>query len=412
VDVSIDPEDLILGSGGPRDSGNHEAIMAATDDGNVVELDRAASHSLPDRHVGYEQVVELVAAQPPAPAFESEQAAKPGGTMSTVTDTQALEIVWTLTSRMVAARSLQVVADLGVADHIGGEPVTAVELAASCGAEPGALDRVLRLLAAGGIFAHEAAGYRHTDASQLLRSDHPTSMRALTRLYGLPVITSSLEHLDYSVRSGQPAVEVVEPNGFFAYLQGHPDEAAVFDEAMTVKARADVAAVLGAYDFQRFPTIADIGGGRGHLIRAVLDAVPGTQGILFDLPRVIESQSLAREQLRAHAGDFFIDPLPTADAYLLMEVIHDWPDAEAATILRAVRRAASPGATVLIIEGIVPDGHADPRVHTLDVLMLTVSGGRERTVSELGELLSSAGFRLSRVFETASPMWIIEAAAV
>jgi len=332
--------------------------------------------------------------------------------MSTVTDIQPLEIVWRLTSGMIAARSLQVVADLGLADHISEEPVTTAELAASCGAEPSSLDRVLRLLAAHGIFTHEAGGYRHTDASQLLRSDHPTSVRALTRLHGLPVITSSLEHLDYSLRCGQPAVEVVEPNGFFPYLEEHPDEAAVFDEAMTVKARADVAAVVEAYDFERFPSIADIGGGRGHLIHAVLDKIPGTQGILFDLPRVIESHNVVRERLTTRAGDFFIDPLPTANAYVLMEVIHDWPDAEAATILRAVRRAASPGATVLIIEGVVLEGQADPRVHTLDVLMLTVSGGRERTVRELGNLLDGAGFRLSRVIETISPMWIVEAVAV
>ncbi len=332
--------------------------------------------------------------------------------MSTVTDTRPLEIVWTLTSSTVAARSLQVVAELGVADHIHEWPVTAAELAVSCAAEAGALDRVLRLLAANGIFAHEAEGYRHTDASRLLRSDHPMSVRALTRLYGLPVITASLEHLVHSVRSGQPAAEVVEPNGFFAYLEAHPDEAAIFDAAMTAKAAADVAAVLGAYDFRRFSTIADIGGGRGHLIRAVLAAAPAAQGVLFDLPRVTDSQDLSRTRLTTQAGDFFIDPLPTADAYLLMEVIHDWPDAEAAAILRAVRRAASPGAVVLIIEGIVAEGYADPRVYTLDVLMLAVSGGRERTARELGNLLNAGGFRLSRVVQTASTMRIVEAVAV
>ena len=327
-------------------------------------------------------------------------------------DPTPLDVVLTLTSRTVAARSLQLVAELGVADLIDEQPVAAEELAASCGAEPGALHRVLRLLAANGIFAHQPEGYRHTEASRLLRDDHPMSVRALTRAYGLPVIAASLEHLDHSVRSGQPAVEVVEPNGFFAYLEAHPDEATIFDQAMTAKAAADVATVLGAYDFQRFSTIADLGGGRGHLIRAVLDVAPEARGVLFDLPRVIDAQDLDRSRLTAQAGDFFVDPLPTADAYLLMEVIHDWPDAEAAAILRAVRRAAAPGAVLLIIEGIVPEDRVDPRIYSLDVLMLAVSGGRERTARELGDLLHGADFRADRVVETASTMRIVEAVAV
>ena len=361
MNASIDRTEFVPGSGRLLDGRNHETIMAA-----AVERGDPTAH----------------------------------------------DVVLTLTSRGVASRSLQLIAELGVADLIDEVPVAVEELASSCGVEPGALDRVLRLLAANGIFAHRPEGYLHTDPSRLLRDDHPMSVRALTRLYGLPVITASLMHLDHSVRSGQPAAEVVEPNGFFAYLEAHPDEAAVFDQAMTAKAAADVAAVLRAYDFQRFSTIADIGGGHGHLVRAVLDAVPGARGVLFDLPRVIDAQDLDRTRLMTQAGDFFVDPLPTADAYLLMEVIHDWPDAEAAAILRAVRRAASQRAVLLIIEGIVPEERADPRVYSLDVLMLAVSGGRERTARELGDLLHGADFRADRVVETASTMRIVEAVAV
>jgi C-methyltransferase len=335
--------------------------------------------------------------------------------MSTVIQTQPVDAVWNLATRTVAARSLQVVAELGLADHVEEEPVTAATLASSCGVDAVALDRVLRLLATHGIFTRGAEGYGHTDASRLLRGDHPMSMRAFCRFFGLPLVTSSLEHLDHSVRSGQPAVEVVEPNGFWAYLQAHPDEAAVFDQAMTAKAGADVAAVLGAYDFRRFATIADVGGGRGHLIRAVLHSAPGARGLLFDLPQVIDSLDLASERLTPLAGDFFVDPLPRADAYLLMEVLHDWPDAEAAAILRVVRRAAAPGATVLVIEGVVPEGQGGPAslgVHTVDVLMLALTGGRERTASELGEVLRGAGFRCTGVVETATTMRIVEAVAI
>lgn len=325
---------------------------------------------------------------------------------------QPHEIVWSLINAVVGSRCVHLVADLGVADHVGEEPVSIKELACRCGADPDALDRVLRLLVAHGIFEHRGDAYGHTESSRLLRSDHPMSMRAFSRMIGLPVISASFAHLEHSVRTGSPALKQVEPKGLWAYLQDHPTEAQVFGQAMTGKAAADIAAVLGAYDFSRFSTIADIGGGRGHLLRAVLDAVPIPQGILFDLPEVIRSLDINVERLSPHAGDFFVDPLPAADAYILMEVIHDWADTEAVAILRAIRRAASPGATVLIIEGVIAEEQADPRVHTLDVIMLAVTGGRERTASQLRELLGSAGFRVSTIIETSGAMRIVEAIAV
>jgi hypothetical protein len=143
----------------------------------------------------------------------------------------------------------------------------------------------------------------------------------------------------------------------------------------------------------------------------VLDAVPTAEGILFDLPDVIETLDIDRDRLTARAGDFFVDPLPTADAYILMEVIHDWPDAEAAAILSAIRRAASPGARVLIIENVLGDAQSDPRGHTLDVIMLAVTGGRERTGNQLEMLLEDTGFADTAVIDTAGPMRIVEAVA-
>jgi hypothetical protein len=237
------------------------------------------------------------------------------------------------------------------------------------------------------------------------------SMRAFSRMMGLPVLRATFDHLEYSVRTGSPAVEIVDPHGFWSYLEQHPDEREVFGQAMTAKAAADITAVLNAYDFGRFDTIADIGGGQGHLLRAVLDAVPTAEGILFDLPDVVARLQVDRDRLTARAGDFFVDPLPTADAYLLMEVIHDWPDPEASAILGAVRRAASPGARVLVIENVLEHDQPDPRGHTLDVIMLAVTGGRERTGLQLGELLAGAGFTDSTVVDTAGPMRIVEAVA-
>ena len=133
---------------------------------------------------------------------------------------------------------------------------------------------------------------------------------------------------------------------------------------------------------------------------------------MFDLPGVVESLEPGPDRVTLHPGDFFVDPLPRADAYILMEVIHDWADSEATAILRAIRGACSSGATVLIIEGVMPEDEADARVHTLDIIMLSITGGRERTAREFDALLRSADFRLTAVLPTAGPMQIVEAVAV
>jgi C-methyltransferase len=322
------------------------------------------------------------------------------------------EIIWTLTNALVVSRSLHVVAELGIADHLGDRPASAAELASHTGADADALERVLRLLAAHGVFEQGDGGFVHTPASALLRSDHPMSMRAFARMMGLPVFADTFARLDHSVTTGSPAVETVEPQGLWAYLQDRPDEALIFGQAMTARAAADIAAILGVYDFTRFQTIVDVGGGRGHLLRAVLDAAPAARGTLFELPEVIDALDVEHDRMTPQAGDFFADPLPAADAYVLMEILHDWGDAECAAILSAIRRAAAPGATVLVIENVLPDEELDPGAQTLDVLMLAVTGGRERTAGQLSKLLSHAGFTGGTVIKTAGRLRIVEARAV
>ncbi|MDQ3954231.1 MAG: hypothetical protein M3285_01595 [Actinomycetota bacterium] len=324
---------------------------------------------------------------------------------------QPHEIIWNLTNAVVASRSLHVVAKIGLADQIGDEPVSIKELASACNADVDALDRVLRLLAAHGIFEATGEGYRHTEPSRLLRSVHPMSMRAFSRMMGLPVFFASFGQLEHSVRTGSPSLELAAPEGLWPYLQEHPSERDVFGQAMTAKAAADIQAVIDVYDFSRFNKIADVGGGRGHLLCAVLDAAVTAEGILVDLPEVIDTLDLQHERMRTHAGDFFVDPLPGADGYILMDIIHDWPDAEAAAILTAIRSASDPGAKVLIIETIIPEGDIDPSVQTLDIIMLCVTGGRERTAKQLGKLLDGAGFRLSNVIQTSGALRIVEAIA-
>lgn len=307
-------------------------------------------------------------------------------------------------------RCLHVVANLGVADALDETPRTAAELAAAVGAHPDALDRVLHLLSAHSVFEVQDNKFRHSPASRLLRTDHPQSMRAFARMIGLPVMWTLYQALEHSVRTGRPAADKILPGGLWAHFAEHPEEGGLFNAAMVAKAHGAVAAVVAAYDFSSFGLIGDIGGGRGHLLQAVLDRVPSAKGVLFDQSHVIkEVAGLASERLTLQAGDFFKDALPACDAYLVMEVIHDWNDADSVSILKAIRQAAPPHAKLLLIETMIPD---DPGPHwskNLDIHMLTFIGGRQRTQQGYAALLAEAGFSFKRQIDTPADISILEA---
>ena len=320
------------------------------------------------------------------------------------------EMLLELSMAGIPARCVQLVSELGVADCIGDEPLQISAVADQLGVNGDALDRVLRLLAGHGIFKRDGGTYAHTPASRLLREDHPMSVRAFVRLAGQPGFWGSLTNLEYSVRTGSPAITTVDPRGLWAYLQDHPTEAQIFGQAMTAKAHNDIAAVLSALSFAGFNTVADIGGGRGHLLGGVLDSNPNVQGILFDLPTVIDSLVSHQSRLTTVCGDFFVDSLPAADAYLIMEVLHDWGDDEAIAILKAIRRSAKPRAKLFIIESVLAE-QTNERADALDIVMLTITGGRERTVGQLRRFMQQSGFEFTGVIETPGPMTIIQGSA-
>jgi len=307
-------------------------------------------------------------------------------------------------------RSLHVAANIGVADALGETPKTAQQLAEETGTNPDALGRVLRLLSAHGVFKKEGERFAHSPASQLLRMDHPQSMRSLVRMLGMPLFWAAFGELEHTVRTGQPSLDKLVPGGFWAYLAKHPDAAKIFNEAMTGKAHGQVAGVLNTYSFKTFKLVADIGGGQGHLLRGVLEATPGAKGVLFDLPHVIQNASaIASERLKLQAGDFFKDALPAADAYLMMEVIHDWSDEESVAIISAVRRAAPAHAKLLLIESIVPDDPGPDWSKMLDVNMLTLLTGRQRTSAEYAKVFEAAGFRFVKEIPIGANVSILEA---
>src|SRR5260370_30237137 len=195
----------------------------------------------------------------------------------------------------------------------------------------------------------------------------------------------------------------------WSYLGQNADANSIFIAAMLPKAQGKIPAIVGAGDFSRFNVIGDIAGGRDHLLRAILEAVPRSKGILFDLPHVVnEASELASERLTLQAGDFFKDPLPKCDVYILMEIIHDWPDNEAVAILQAVRRAANPGAPLFLVETIVFAAPGPDWSKMLDIHMLTLLGGKQRTLREYQTLLEQSGFVFQREIDSGAGISIIE----
>jgi len=298
----------------------------------------------------------------------------------------------------VVAPCLSVAAELGVADYVGEQPTSVDELAQAVGAHPESLGRLLRVLSDHGIFQRQSAGFSHTEASQLLRSDHPQSLRMAVKVLRLPWYWSVFLHLQDAVRSGNPVLDQVLPEGIWARLETHADEARLFNEGMTARAHQHVVAALATYDFSRFGTIGDIGGGRGHLIAAILERNPDVNGVLFDLPHVVQTaRGLVSTRLRLEGGDFFKDPLPACDAYTLMEVIHDWSDSDSVRILGAVRRAAAKGAKLLLIEQMLPEAPIPNVCALVDIAMMTIVGGKQRSRAEYEKLYEAAGFQLDAV---------------
>jgi len=310
------------------------------------------------------------------------------------------------------SRSLHVLAELNVADALGEVPQSAAELAKSVGADADALFRVLRLASAHGVFEQDGDSFRHSPASRMLRSAHPQSMRAFVRMFGLAINWDAYRELEYSVKTGRRAMEKTLPEGIWTYLGQNPEANSIFNATMLAKAQGHIPAIVAAGDFSRFNVIGDIAGGRGHLLRAILEAAPTTKGILFDLPHVVnEASDLASVRLTLQAGDFFKDPLPKCDAYILMEIIHDWPDDEAVAILQAVGGAANPGGALFLVETIVPADPGPDWSKMLDIHMLTLLGGKQRTLQEYQTLLQQSGFVFQREIDTGTGISIIEALA-
>jgi hypothetical protein len=312
------------------------------------------------------------------------------------------------------SQAIYAAAKFGIADHLKDGPKTVGELAAATSTNPDALYRLLRALASVGIFTEgESRRFSLTPLAEPLRSDVAGSKRALALMSGDEQFRAWAE-IDYSLRTGKVAFDKVFGKPVFDYLGEHPDKARIFDAAMVGIHGRESDAVLNAYDFSGISVVADIGGGNGSQIAEILKKHDRMRGILFDLPHVIER---AKERIRTSglldrcklASGSFFDAVPEgADAYLLRHIIHDWDEEKCLTILRNCHRAMPPAGKLLVVESVIPPGNRPFHGKFLDLVMLIIPGGKERTEGEYRALLERAGFELTRIVPTGTEVSIVE----
>lgn len=320
-----------------------------------------------------------------------------------------------LSEGTAVATALSLAAELGIADLLADGPRGAAELARATSTHRQALYRLLRLLGSFGVFTEVEPGcFALTPLGERLRTGVPGSMRSWVRMAGFRAWLQTYAEALHSLRTGEPAIKRAVGAEFFDYLAAHPEEEALFNEAMMDFGQDVSVAVAQGYDFTGIGKVVDLGGGHGSLVTAILRANPGMTGILFDLPHVAESARgpIARAGLADRCeivgGDFFSAVPAGADAYMLRWIIHDWDDERALKILRNCRSAMGKTARLLLVEAVIPPGDEPHLGKLMDFIMLTRVGGQERTGEEYGQLLEEAGFRLNRIVPTASPMSVIE----
>lgn len=317
------------------------------------------------------------------------------------------------------SRVIRLVADLGIADRVLPDAASNVmELASASGVLSEALLRAIRVLAAFEIFRIDHDGMvAHTPRSLLLRTNVPNSLHYAARFWTATGSWRAWEALD-SALHGKVPHEVVWGMSRFDYLRNTPDEARIFDAFMANFPDNRHNALAAAYDFSKAHLIADIGGGNGEALRRILALYPSIRGIVFDRPDVvaaIPSDALTDGRIMTQGGSFF-DGVPAgADLYMLIRVLHDWADEDVARILRSCRSAMRDGARLLVVEGLIdPDPSRGPATeYLIDMQMMAMFGSaRERTEAEFRELLIDAGFDLTNVIATTSPVCILEAVPV
>ena len=328
-------------------------------------------------------------------------------------DAQLMQLV----SGAFVSAAVYTAAKLGIADLLADGPKTTEQLAGLTETDEHSLYRLLRSLASVGAFEEvEVKLFANTPMTETLRADAPRSTRDLTIWMGEPEHWKVYGNLLHSVRTGKPAWDHVHGEPVFPYLfETNKELGEIFNRAMTSYSHQSIGPLLEAYDFSGIGTVADIAGGYGHLLAAVLAANPNSKGILFDLPAVLAGAPAMLEsygvtdRVELVEGDFFSEVPVHADVYLLKHIIHDWYDDKNQTILRNIRANMPDDGKVLIIETVVPEGNTPHFSKIIDLEMLMAPGGLERTPGEFEQLLEDSGFKMTRIIPTQGLMSIVEA---
>ncbi|AJE85530.1 MULTISPECIES: methyltransferase [Streptomyces] len=326
-----------------------------------------------------------------------------------------------LSQGSMVTQALYVAAELKVADELKDGPLTAAQLAQRVGADPESLHRLLRLLATYSVFEERADGsFKLKPMGQALRSDTPQSMRATVLLMGHPTHWEEWAHLVDAVRTGEASLPKLRGMGAFEFIDANPEYGEIFTAGMGAMSETETLPLLAAYDFRRFRTIVDYGAGRGGLLAAALQQAKDARGVLFDAridtngaADYLREQGVA-DRCTLEKGGLF-DPAPAGgDAYLLKHIVHDWPEEQVIEILRNVRKVIDPDGRILLMEFVTPDDKPNKPhpAKLVDLWLMLLVGGKERSEKQYAEVLAAGGFRLEKITETAAPISVIEARPV
>jgi hypothetical protein len=329
-----------------------------------------------------------------------------------------VEVIMNMALGYLISRSLHVATELGIADLLKDGPKSVDALASSTGAHRESLYRLLRTLAAQGVFAEDQHGrFTTTPAAALLQQG---VMRDGVLLCGEVTGDGSwwnaVGALRHSILTGEPAFDRQHGKGFFDYLMDHPECGHWFDRGMANFATAENPAIAAGHDFSCFAHVVDVGGGQGGLLAKILRLHPAVRGNLFDLPQVVRNPAFLSEgpfagRWATTGGDFFQSVPAGADCYLLKRILHDWSDEECVRILRCCREAMGHGARLLVVDAVIPAGNTAHPAKVMDILMMVFAKGRERTEQEFRALFEKAGLRLAGITATPSTLSIVEAVA-
>jgi hypothetical protein len=313
------------------------------------------------------------------------------------------------------AAMIHAVARCGVPDLLADGPVDLAALAKRSGTVAPLLGRILRALAASGLFEQTADGaWALTSLGEMLRRDHSDSLYPVVIYAGQPWMRDAWGELEYGLRTGEVPFQRAHGTSYFEFLNRHPQDRRIFDSVMASNQLPRVATLSAAYDWSRFGHIVDVGGGQGILLAHLLRAHPGLSGTVFELPEIASAAQRSADwegladRMTAVAGNFFTDVPPhPCDAIILSRILHDWPDADCLQILHNCRAALELGATLLVLEQVIDPGPGQRAAKEVDVHMHVLLGGKERSGDEFAALFAASGFALADIVATGTTTHIV-----